>query len=161
MPIEMPPLDVPAPPPRLVEPSASEEPPPGPVLAEPAILPTPPSAETTAPPPASTPTPAEPKPAPAQPVGNAPRTQPPTTLQTVPTQEGGKIERSIIALIRRAVDDLNRVNYQALGSVAKANYDQAKRFIAQAQEALKAKNLVFAETVADKAATLAGGLAGR
>jgi hypothetical protein len=37
----------------------------------------------------------------------------------------------------------------------------AKRFVSQAEEALKAKNLAFASTVADKAATLAMQLAGR
>jgi hypothetical protein len=71
------------------------------------------------------------------------------------------MERAIRALARRAQADLNRVDYESLGRDARANYDQAKRFITQAEEALKAKNLVFAETVADKAATLAGQLAGR
>jgi len=33
--------------------------------------------------------------------------------------------------------------------------------VGQAEEALRAKNLVFAQTVADKAATLAAQLAGR
>jgi len=38
-------------------------------------------------------------------------------------------------------------------------YDTAKRFIQQAEDALKAKNFVFAEQLADKAATLAAALA--
>jgi hypothetical protein len=71
------------------------------------------------------------------------------------------MERAIRALSRRAQADLNRVDYESLGHDARANYDQAKRFITQAEEALRVKNLVFAETVADKAATLAGQLAGR
>jgi hypothetical protein len=40
-------------------------------------------------------------------------------------------------------------------------YDTAKRFIQQADDAMKAKNLVFARNLADKAAAIAAQLAGR
>jgi hypothetical protein len=53
------------------------------------------------------------------------------------------------------------VDYNLLGAEGRANFDQARRFIAQAEDALRARNLVFAATVADKAATLAAQLAGR
>jgi hypothetical protein len=53
------------------------------------------------------------------------------------------------------------VNLRTLTVDSRANYDQAWRFISQAEEALQAKNLVFAATVADKADTLAAQLVGR
>jgi hypothetical protein len=64
-------------------------------------------------------------------------------------------------LLDGAIENLNRVDYNLLGAEGRANFDQARRFIAQAEDALRARNLVFAATVADKAATLAAQLAGR
>jgi hypothetical protein len=72
-----------------------------------------------------------------------------------------ELERNIKDLIGRATVNLNRVDYSALNGDARTQYDQARRFITQAQDALREKNLVFAETVADKANTLAAQLAGR
>lgn len=162
VPVEMPPLTVPVAPPRLVEPSVPDNPPPGPeLLDEPADQPLPPQTEVDPGPrtgPTSPPAPVAP---PVDAAAPAPVRTPSTTLKTVSPQEEGRMERAIRALARRAQADLNRVDYESLGRDARANYDQAKRFITQAEEALKAKNLVFAETVADKAATLAGQLAGR
>ena len=51
--------------------------------------------------------------------------------------------------------------YRALNAEARVQYDTAKRFISQSQEALRAKNLVFARSLADKAAALAAQLAGK
>ena len=56
---------------------------------------------------------------------------------------------------------LNRIDYRVLNADAKTQYDTAKRFIRQADEAMRAKNLVFAKTVADKAVVLAAQLGGR
>jgi hypothetical protein len=53
------------------------------------------------------------------------------------------------------------VDYNRLNADARTQYDQAKRFASQADEALKARNLVFASYLADKAAALAAQLAGR
>jgi hypothetical protein len=64
-------------------------------------------------------------------------------------------------LIAQAMDDLNRVNYQALNADARNQYDMAKRFAVQAEEAIRARNLVFANNLADKAAALAAQLLGR
>ncbi|MNC89243.1 hypothetical protein D3C83_51490 [compost metagenome] len=62
----------------------------------------------------------------------------------------------------RAWNDLmNRVNYQRLSEEGKKQYDQAKRFHEQADDALKEKNFILAMTLADKAAQLAAELAGR
>ena len=74
----------------------------------------------------------------------------PSTLQTTPATAEGEVERTIRASLQRANADLNRIDYRVLNADAKTQYDTAKRFIRQADEALRAKNLVFAKTVADK-----------
>ncbi|MBI2835670.1 MAG: hypothetical protein HYX76_14715 [Acidobacteria bacterium] len=56
---------------------------------------------------------------------------------------------------------LKSVNYGALSTEARSQYDTAKRFIEQAEEALKAKKYVFASYLSDKAGTLARELLGR
>jgi hypothetical protein len=61
-------------------------------------------------------------------------------------------------LLARATRDLGRVDYRQLSADGKAQYDQSKRFSEQAQDALRERNLVFAQTLADKAATLAAEL---
>jgi len=161
-PVAMPPLVVPVAPPRLVEPSLPDNPPPGPeLLDEPADQPLPPQTAVDSPPGTGSTSPPAPVATPVDVAAPAPVRTPPTTLKTVSPREEGRMERAIRALSRRAQADLNRVDYESLGHDARANYDQAKRFITQAEEALRVKNLVFAETVADKAATLAGQLAGR
>ena len=132
---DAPPLDMPAPPPR--------ENPPRP--AEPAKPVEPPKIE----PPIETPLPVE----------EAPR--PPSTLQTTPTTAEGEVERGIRASLSRANLDLNRIDYRLLNADAKTQYDTAKRFIRQADDAMRAKNLVFAKSLADKAAALAAQLGGK
>jgi hypothetical protein len=162
---ELPPLDMPAPPPRVIE---TIEPQP------PAVVALPDEPRTTirqrpVPPPqrADTPRPAEPpKPdpqvvEPPRPVEEPPRTPPATTLQTTPTQREGQVEQRVRAQVRQALTDLNRVNYQALNADARNQYDTAKRFASQAEDALRARNLVFASNLADKAAALAAQLLGR
>jgi hypothetical protein len=71
------------------------------------------------------------------------------------------VERRVRILIAQAYNDLNRVNYQALNADARNQYDTAKRFATQAEDALRARNLVFASNLADKAAALAAQLPGR
>ena len=97
---------------------------------------------------------------PPRPAEEPPKTPPPTTLQTTPTQREGEVERRVRILIAQAMNDLNRVNYQALNVDARNQYDTAKRFATQAEEALRARNLVFASNLADKAAGLAAQLLG-
>ena len=87
--------------------------------------------------------------------------KPPTTLQTTPTQQEGEQERRIRARLSQAASSLNRINYQALNTDGRMQYDTTKRLINQAEEAVRAKNLVFASSVADKAAALAAELSGR
>jgi hypothetical protein len=62
---------------------------------------------------------------------------------------------SIRDLLAHATRDLTRVNVSSLSGDGRAQYDTARRFIQQAEEALKARNIVFAGKLADKAAQLA------
>lgn len=155
-----PPLDVPAPPPRMVEPVLAD-------LPSSAEGPDPPAVATEArPTPPTQPRPSRPEPPRADPPTGEVATvaepqKPAATLQTVPADKEGQIQRSIRVHLDSAIANLNRVDYRVLSADGRANFNQTRRFITQAEEALRAKNFVFAATVADKAATLAAQLAGR
>jgi hypothetical protein len=149
----MPVLAPPPPPPRVVEtyidePVPTIEPSPG----DSALL-TPPSR-----PPMKPPAPRQ-EPAKPEPVRIIEPERPPSstaalTLKPAPGGEG-KTEASIRALIGRASRDLQRVNYAALDADGRAQFDTARRFMQQAEDALKAASLAFAGKLADKAATMA------
>ena len=85
----------------------------------------------------------------------------PTTLQTTPAGAEVDVVRAIRVIIDRASADLKRVNYRALNSDGRTQYDTAKRFIAQADDAVTKRNLVLARSVADKALAVAAQLASR
>ena len=158
------PLDVPAPPPRDVEPADVEAPPPPapePVPEPPRTLPprprpAPPREQPRVEPPKPEPVPAEPP----KPAEEAPRGAT-GTLQTTPATVEGELERGVRATLTRATSELNRIDYRGLNADAKMQYDTAKRFIRQADDAMRAKNIVFAKNLADKAATIADQLGGR
>ena len=153
---DLPPLAPPPPPPRVVTPPDANEQPPAP-----------------APEPEHKPVrrvPARNEGAQAPPKQEPPKTQPPvtatpppreeaspTTLQTTPPAE---MERKARGLLAQAKKDLGNVKPGSLNSDAKAQYDTAKRFVEQAEQALKEQNFVLAERLADKAATIAGVLVG-
>src|SRR6266508_4526796 len=65
------------------------------------------------------------------------------------------------ATLTRAGDELKRIDYGRLNTDARTQYDTAKRFIRQADDALRSKNLVFAKNLADKAVAIADQLGGR
>jgi hypothetical protein len=155
---------MPEPPPRVVEVREPDMPPPVSLPEEP-VRNTPPRARQT--PAAATDTPKVAEPPKiegpveiARPADDAAK-PPATTLQTTPAQQEGEVERRIRTLLSTAMNVLNRINYQALNPDARTQYDTAKRFVIQAEEALHAKNLVFANNLADKAAALASQLGGR
>jgi len=160
-------LDVPVPPPRLVEPLDVEGPPPARLPEEPA-RPVPARARPTPAPTRPEPPRAE-APKPEPPAADVPKAAeeaqkpgpPPTTLQTTPAGAEGEVERSIRTTLARAATDLSRVDYRVLNADARTQYDTAKRFIKQAEEATREKNLVFAKNLAEKAAGLAAQLAGK
>jgi hypothetical protein len=150
-PVLMPELLPPPPPPRVVETFFLEPVPtiaPSPIEAALAI----PPVRTPAPPPAK-PEPPKTETAPApleRPVPNAPT----LTLKPGPSVQA-QTEASIRAHLDRALHDLQRVKYAALNADGRTQYDTARSFIQQAEEALKGANLVFASKLADKAATMA------
>ena len=157
-------LDVPAPPPRDVE---TNEPEPQP------IIPLPQEPARNAPPRTRQPAPAQARP--PEPRPEPPRTEPPAEieppkpeeqpkpplLQTPQSQNEAETERSIRATLTRAAGDLSHVDYRMLNTDARTQYDTAKSFIEQAEKAVRSKNLVFAKTLADKAAAIATQLGGK
>jgi type IV secretory pathway VirB10-like protein len=163
---EPPPLEVPAPPPRNVEARTPEPPPPvtlvEPVPTLPAPLPPAPSAQQRADPNRSEPPKIEPAaPLEAPKPADDSRSQPTTTLQTTPAEREAQVEKGTRDLLARALVDLNRIDYSRLKADARTQYDQARRFVSQAEDALLKRNLVFASNLAEKASTLAAQLAGR
>ncbi|MBI2829097.1 MAG: hypothetical protein HYX77_07505 [Acidobacteria bacterium] len=151
-----PPLQVPEPPQRVLAPV--EE------LAVPAAASdadTPPAAAA---PPRTPPRPAtESRPQPATPpaasVPPAPPAGPRDLRAASPTNAAN--ERTVRDTLARAARDINRVDYSRLSVQGRAQYEQSKRFSTQAEQALKERNLMFAATLADKAATLAAELVSR
>jgi hypothetical protein len=160
--VDAPPLEMPAPPPRVIE-TVEVIPPP------PLVLPEEPPRQPVRPP-------APPPPRPPAPRAEAPARQepPPTvepppidpprstaTLQTTPAGAEGEVVRTIRGVIGRATADLNRINPQALTKDGRTQYTTAKRFIQQAEDALTKRNLVLARSLADKALAVAVQLAAR
>ena len=170
---DLPPMNVPPPPPRVIEPAP--EPLPEPVADLPAVAPTSPVTRGTARPPSTRPSPqpenskpAEPKPTepppPPQepaPVPQPPPTQPAAQLQTPQTANTGSSEKAVRATLDRAKSLLSNVDYRLLNSERKKAYDDSQRFIKESEDKLKEGNFVFAQAVANKAETLARELAGK
>jgi len=151
--LEGPPLQVPDPPSRVLVPV--EELVSTPVVSEPERAP-------VAAPPRTAPRPAaeaRPQPAPPPTVAPPPVAEPRDLRTASPTNT--ESERSVREMLARAARDIVRVEYSRLSADGRAQYDQSKRFSAQAEQALKERNLIFAATLADKAATLAAELLGR
>ena len=157
-------LDVPLPPEHDVEPTETDVPQPVPLAQEPARNAPPRSRPAPAPTPSRTEPPAskpEPPPPPAVEVKPEEAPRPAAPLQTMPTTAEGEAERAIRSTLQRANTDLSRVDYRVLNSDARNQYDTAKRIIGQAEDNIRSRNLVFAKTLADKAAQLAAQLAAR
>ena len=166
---ETPPLDMPSPPPRVVESPDTELPPPVPLPEEPAHHPSAGQRRVT-----PQPRPEQAKPEPPKPDATAapPQAEPPklpeepakppaTTLQTIPAGAEAEVERVIRQQLAKASSDLGRVDYRALNPEGRTQYDTAKGLVRQAEDALRARNLVFARSLSDKAAGLATQLAGK
>lgn len=167
--VDRPALNVPPPPPRVIEPSP--EPAPEPVGDIP-TAPTAPAARSGRPqreaakPPANDPKneakPADP-PKPETPPAADPvaPVQPPAQLRTPQTADTSGAAKNVQATIDRARSTLSKVDFAPLNNERKKAYNDAKRFMDQAEAALKEGNYVFAQAVATKAETLAKELAGR
>lgn len=70
-------------------------------------------------------------------------------------QAGAEVERQATERLKRAEDDLKRVQKASLPADARDQFDTAQRFVRMAQDAMRGKNFVYAFYCADKAATLA------
>ncbi|MGE5813978.1 MAG: hypothetical protein ACM36C_05790 [Acidobacteriota bacterium] len=119
---------------------------------------------------------------------NAPRTEPkppqqdvpgpteaeakppaPAPAPTTPAPELRTIDAADPALATKKVRDtmesagrtLAQIDYGKLPKPSQLQYDMAKRFIEQSEEALKAKNFTAAQLMAEKAQTIARELSGR
>jgi hypothetical protein len=150
-----PPLSVPAPPPRIILPPD----------------PTPPPAVEEAPAPAAPPRAPRPRPAPrpdradpprpaetadAKPANGQEPAQTPSPAPPFGTSPGiVALEGAVRQQLSKAQEDLDDVDYTALSNALKAQYDTAKRFITLGEQALKEQNLIYAGTLADKAAAIA------
>jgi outer membrane biosynthesis protein TonB len=149
------PLDVPAPPPRIIVPPDPEPTPPPPIISDVTPKPqTPPRRQTAARPETKTEAPK-----PADPPTAAPA--PTATLQQALPTTTSEARRLVREQLARATGDLKRVNLATLSADAKSQYDTAVRFVAQAEQALSEGNVVFAAKVAEKAAGLAASLSVR
>lgn len=146
------PLAMPAAPSHVVVPAAPEPPPP-PVIDAPAPSAALPATSGGA----ATRTPPPPKPA-------TPPTTPPSTPQTAPpaapaslpaAPNQGELEQQARALVLSADQTLDKIDPKALSADGRAQYDTAKRFLTQAGDALKARNIVYAWQLANKANTIA------
>ena len=148
--VEVPLLDPPPPPPRVVA-----------AYPEPEPLAIAPTAEPVAPSkPAPRPARPEQRPEPpanaTEPVESVARPTPPPSLTLTPTPGSeAQTVSAIRDLMGRAARDLSRVNAGALNTDGRSQYETARRFLQQAEDALKARNIVFAGRLADKAATMA------
>ena len=91
----------------------------------------------------------------AAPVSPAPE------LRTIDTPDPAQAVRRVRDTLERAGRTLAQIDYGKLPKPSQLQYDMAKRFIEQADEALKAKNFTAAQLMAEKAETIAKELAGR
>jgi len=166
--VDTPPLEMPVPPPRVIETAELNPPAPLELPDEPprqtVVPPTPPAPPARPVPRAEAPVrteqPArvEPPPEPRA-ADEAPRSAP--TLQTTPAVAEAEVVRGIRVIIERAGTDLKRVNLAALSRDGLTQYQTAQRFIAQAEDSLTKRNLVLARSLADKALAVAVQLAPR
>lgn len=79
-------------------------------------------------------------------------------LRTPQTADEAEAEKRTRDVLGRATGLLGRVNPGALAQPVRQQYDAAKRFVQQAEQALFERNYVLASYLADKAETLAKGL---
>ena len=81
--------------------------------------------------------------------------------RTPPQGDANAVSRQIRDSVERTRRMLDKIDYGPLSNDRKKAYDDAKLFATQAEDALKAANLVFAKELADKAERLAKELQGQ
>jgi hypothetical protein len=77
------------------------------------------------------------------------------------TRDPAEATRQVRETMERAGRILAQIDYGKLAKASQLQYDMAKRFIEQSDEALKAKNFTAAQLMAEKAETIARELSGR
>ena len=82
-------------------------------------------------------------------------------LRTRETANDAEATKKVQEVLRRAEQNLARVNYRGLSTNGRKDADTARRFITQAGEALEKRQLVFAMSMADKAEALSTSLVNR
>jgi len=95
----------------------------------------------------------------AEPVAASPTPAP--LLRTRDTANDVEAARKVQEVLRRAEQNLAKVNYRGLSANGRKDADTARRFITQAGEALEKRQLVFALSMADKAEALSTSLVNR
>ena len=148
------PLITPAPPDRVIVPApqpVAVQPPSQEPVAPPAVPPQP----ETAPARGSSRSQPTPPPAASPP---EPVASPPPVLQTTPNPS--EVAEQASALLAAAQRDLDQLKpyVPRMSANARVQYDSARGFIHQAEDALRIKNVVLARDLADKAASLASQL---
>ena len=156
-------LEVPAPPPRVIEAMPSEPPLPEPVGELPAAPATP--RPRTSPPPVSRESSNKPDPKPeAAPVDQAPAailTPPPPAATATPqlrkpgAPDGAEASRQVRDVIDRAKKTLGSIDYQRLSTERRDQYDSANLLITQSEDAIKTLKFDIARNLADKADRIA------
>jgi hypothetical protein len=167
-PEDHPALVVPPVPPRVIDPLPAEPQPIEPVGELPVAPASPPRSKPPAREqnrPANSDSKTESKPAETPAADPTTTQQPPATppvppLRTPGTTDGPEMAKHVRETLDRANQKLSHVDYQALKPDSRANYDNAKSFIKQAEEMLKANNLVAAKLLADRAENIAKQLGG-
>lgn len=159
-PLERPALEVPPVPARVIEQPPAPQPAPEPVPELPTAAPNPrpraPQRDVNKPEPKPEAPPVEP------PQTTPPPAQPPVPpLRTAALPDSAETSRQITDIRNRAQKLLDATDYQKLKPEQQAQYNNAKRFIDETDEALKTKNFEFAKGVAEKAERLARELQGR
>jgi hypothetical protein len=147
-PAPSPALEMPPPPGKLVVPSPIPEPAPPPER--------PAAADDVETPPAG----GAPPPRPNRPPPPQPQTPPPASDPQVlrTTTDVAALEHQTVVSLGSAKRDLDRVPVGQLSPDVRAQYNDVRRFIRSAEEALKVRNYVLARQLADKAAVLAAAL---
>jgi hypothetical protein len=163
-PVDHPPMAVPPVPPRTIEPIPPSEPVPLEPVAE---MPTTPANPPRPRPPQRDPARTDPKveikpetppdPATAQP----PAAQPVPPLRPQGSADGPEMARQVRETIDRAKKMLDSIDAGTLSAERKLNYDTARDFIKQAEEAITQEKLVFAKSLAERAEGVAKQLGGR
>lgn len=157
------PLEMPAPPERVVE-VVDPQAPAIVTLPEPPV--TDPPSRRVAPPARTEVRPAEPRP---EVPADVPRTEeagrpapaPTPTLQTIPPQQETETERRVKAQLNQTNAALGRINARSLNGEAQQQLETARGFVRQAEEAVRARNFLFASSLVEKAQSIALQLQGR